>query len=151
MAESFGKRISLRTGQWPIGSALVELLSLPDEAEPRPPKNGALSPAAGDPNMWSDRSSCKPRSGFACSAFGFRFGVRTSSQSRVSVSRPPQFHFGSALFSVVVFRHLPELGRDTDGLLMARRGFLFVGLPVRAVCTSLEVERLGRAFGGNRN
>jgi hypothetical protein len=37
------------------------------------------------------------------------------------------FIFGSALFSVVVFRHLPELGRDTDFLLLARRGFIFFG------------------------
>lgn len=61
------------------------------------------------------------------------------------------FIFGSALFSVVVFRHLPELGRDTDFLLMARRGFLFVGCLFALFCTSLEVERLGQAFDGNRN
>ncbi len=41
------------------------------------------------------------------------------------------FIFGSALFSVVVFRHLPEL--------------------FALFCTSLEVERLGQAFEGNRN
>jgi hypothetical protein len=61
------------------------------------------------------------------------------------------FIFGSALFSVVVFRHLPELGRDTDFLLMARRGFLFVGCLFALFCTSLEVERLGQAFESNRN
>ncbi|MEA2887952.1 MAG: hypothetical protein QOD11_2312 [Bradyrhizobium sp.] len=61
------------------------------------------------------------------------------------------FIFGSALFSVVVFRHVPELGRDTDVLLMAGRGFLFVGCLFALFCTSLEVERLGRAFDGNRN
>jgi hypothetical protein len=61
------------------------------------------------------------------------------------------FIFGSALFSVVVFRHVPELGRDTDFLLMARRGFLFVGCLFALFCTSLEVERLGQAFEGNRN
>jgi hypothetical protein len=61
------------------------------------------------------------------------------------------FIFGSALFSVVVFRHLPELGRDTDFLLMARRGLLFVGCLFALFCTSLEVERLGQAFNGNRN
>ncbi len=61
------------------------------------------------------------------------------------------FIFGSALFSVVVFRHLPELGWETDLLLMARRGFLFVGCLFALFCTSLEVERLGRAFAGNRN
>jgi hypothetical protein len=61
------------------------------------------------------------------------------------------FIFGSALFSVVVFRHVPELGRDTDFLLMARRGFLFVGCLFALFCTSLEVERLGQAFEGKRN
>ncbi len=61
------------------------------------------------------------------------------------------FIFGSALFSVVVFRHVPELGRDTDFLLMARRGFLFVGCLFALFCTSLEVERLGQAFDGNRS
>jgi hypothetical protein len=61
------------------------------------------------------------------------------------------FIFGSALFSVVVFRHVPELGRDTDFLLMARRGFLFVGCLFALFCTSLEVERLGQAFESNRN
>jgi hypothetical protein len=61
------------------------------------------------------------------------------------------FIFGSALFSVVVFRHVPELGRDTDLLLMARRGFLFVGCLFALFCTSLEVERLGQAFEGKRN
>jgi hypothetical protein len=61
------------------------------------------------------------------------------------------FIFGSALFSVVVFRHVPELGRDTDFLLMARRGFLFIGCLFALFCTALEVERLGQAFDGNRN
>ena len=61
------------------------------------------------------------------------------------------FIFGSALFSVVVFRHLPELGRDTDFLLMARRGILFVGCLFALFCTSLEVERLAQAFDGSRN
>jgi hypothetical protein len=61
------------------------------------------------------------------------------------------FIFGSALFSVVVFRHVPELGRDTDLLLMTRRGFLFVGCLFALFCTSLEVERLGQAFENNRN
>jgi hypothetical protein len=61
------------------------------------------------------------------------------------------FIFGSALFSVVVFRHLPELGRDTDAVLMVQRGVLFVGCLFALFCTSLEVERLGQAFEGNRN
>jgi hypothetical protein len=61
------------------------------------------------------------------------------------------FIFGSALFSVVVFRHLPELGRETDIALAARRGCLFVGCLFALFCTSLEVERLGQAFESNRN
>jgi hypothetical protein len=61
------------------------------------------------------------------------------------------FIFGSALFSVVVFRHLPELGRDTDVLLMAGRGIILVGNLFALFCASLEVERLGQAFEGPRN
>ena len=61
------------------------------------------------------------------------------------------FIFGSALFSVVVFRHLPELDRQTDFVLMAGRGTIFVGCLFALFCTSLEVERLGQAFEGNRN
>jgi hypothetical protein len=61
------------------------------------------------------------------------------------------FIFGSALFSVVVFRHLPELGRETDIRLMVLRGIVFVGCLFALFCTSLEVERLGQAFESNRN
>jgi hypothetical protein len=61
------------------------------------------------------------------------------------------FIFGSALFSVVVFRHLPELGRETDIRLMVLRGIMFVGCLFALFCTSLEVERLGQAFESNRN
>ena len=61
------------------------------------------------------------------------------------------FIFGSALFSIVVFRHLPELGPETDILLAARRGIILVGCLFALFCTSLEVERLGQAFEGNRN
>jgi hypothetical protein len=60
------------------------------------------------------------------------------------------FIFGSALFSVVVFRHLPELGRDTNFLLMIQRGAIFVGCLFALFCTSLEVERLGQAFEDKR-
>jgi hypothetical protein len=60
------------------------------------------------------------------------------------------FIFGSALFSVVVFRHLPELHRDTNFLLMAQRGTIFVGCLFALFCTSLEVERLGQAFEEKR-
>ena len=61
------------------------------------------------------------------------------------------FIFGSALFSVVIFRHLPEMERLTDALLMVQRGTVFVGCLFALFCTSLEVERLGQAFEGNRN
>jgi hypothetical protein len=60
------------------------------------------------------------------------------------------FIFGSALFSVVVFRHLPEMDRDTDMLLATRRGVVFVGCLFALFCSSLEVERLGQAFEGHR-
>jgi hypothetical protein len=61
------------------------------------------------------------------------------------------FIFGSALFSVVVFRHLPELGRETDILLAIRRGLILVGCLFALFCASLEVERLGQAFERNPN
>jgi hypothetical protein len=60
------------------------------------------------------------------------------------------FIFGSALFSVVVFRHLPEMDRDTNFLLMIPRAAIFIGCLFALFCTSLEVERLGQAFEGTR-
>jgi hypothetical protein len=60
------------------------------------------------------------------------------------------FIFGSALFAVVVFRHSPELGPETDVMLVTHRGVVFVGCLFALFCTSLEVERLGQAFEGNR-
>ncbi len=59
------------------------------------------------------------------------------------------FIFGSALFAVVVFRHLPELGRETDVFVAACRGIILVGCLFALFCTSLEVERLGQAFERN--
>jgi len=49
------------------------------------------------------------------------------------------------------FQHLPELGRETDFVLVVQHGFLFIGCLFALFCTSLEVERLGQAFRGNRN
>jgi hypothetical protein len=73
-------------------------------------------------------------------------------ESPASLSGPRlSFIFGSALFSVVIFRHLPELGRETDLLLMGQRGLIFVGCLFALFCTSLEVERLVQAFESNRN
>jgi hypothetical protein len=61
------------------------------------------------------------------------------------------FLFGGALFAVVVFRHLPRMGRDADVLQATERGIIFVGCLFALFCTSLEVERLGQAFDRNRN
>ena len=61
------------------------------------------------------------------------------------------FVFGGTLFAVVVFRHLPNLGRGADVLQATIRGPIFVGCLFALFCTSLEVERLGQAFEGNRN
>jgi heme/copper-type cytochrome/quinol oxidase subunit 3 len=61
------------------------------------------------------------------------------------------FIFGSALFSVAVFRHLPQLGRDTDPLLAISRGAILIASLFALFCASLEVERLGQAFDGNRH
>ena len=61
------------------------------------------------------------------------------------------FIFGSALFALAAFRHLPELGRETDILLAARRGVVLIACLFALFCASLEVERLGQAFEGHRN
>ncbi len=60
------------------------------------------------------------------------------------------FIFGSALFSIVLFRHLPELGPDTDLVLMARRRVLMVITLFALFCFTLELERLGEALGENK-
>ena len=60
------------------------------------------------------------------------------------------FIFGSALFSIVVFRHLPELSWEIDIFLAARRGIVLVGCLFALFCTSFEVERLGQACEGDK-
>jgi hypothetical protein len=60
------------------------------------------------------------------------------------------FIFGGALFSVAFFRHLPEMNQDTNVLLMARRGVLLCGAVFALFCFTLELERLGHAFGGGQ-
>jgi hypothetical protein len=60
------------------------------------------------------------------------------------------FIFGGALFSVVFFRHLPELDPDINILPMARRGLVLVGTLFALFCVTLELERLGHAIGSNR-
>jgi hypothetical protein len=57
------------------------------------------------------------------------------------------FIFGSALFSIVIFRHVPELGPGVDILLMARRGVVLVISLFALFCFTLELERLGMALG----
>jgi len=59
--------------------------------------------------------------------------------------------FGSALFGIAVFRHLPELDRGIDILLAVRRGVILAGCLFALFCASLEVERLGQAFEPHRN
>jgi hypothetical protein len=61
------------------------------------------------------------------------------------------FIFGSALFSVVVFRHLPELDRETDVFLAVGRGIIFVACLFALFCSSLEMERLAHAFESRPN
>jgi hypothetical protein len=56
------------------------------------------------------------------------------------------FIFGSALFSIVVFRHLPEMGDESDVFLAVRRGIIFMACLFALFCSSLEVERLAHAF-----
>jgi hypothetical protein len=56
------------------------------------------------------------------------------------------FVFGSALFSVVLFRHVPELGGEADRLLIMRRGLILIASLFALFCASLEVERVGLSF-----
>jgi hypothetical protein len=57
------------------------------------------------------------------------------------------FIFGSALFSIVIFRHVPELGPGVDILVMVRRGAVLVISLFALFCFTLELERLGMALG----
>jgi hypothetical protein len=56
------------------------------------------------------------------------------------------FVFGSALFSVVLFRHVPELTRDADLLLIVRRGLILIASLFALFCASLKAERVDIAF-----
>src|SRR5271154_1439482 len=53
------------------------------------------------------------------------------------------FIFGGALFTVVAFRHVPELKLDIDVYYTARRTVLFVVSLFALFCVTLELERLG--------
>jgi hypothetical protein len=60
------------------------------------------------------------------------------------------FIFGSALFSIVLFRHLPELSSDVDILLFGRRAVVLIVSLFALFCFSLELERLGAALGNDQ-
>jgi hypothetical protein len=61
------------------------------------------------------------------------------------------FIFGGTFFSVTVFRHLPEFGRETDVALVAWRGAILIASLFALFCTSRELERLGQAFDSHSN
>jgi hypothetical protein len=60
------------------------------------------------------------------------------------------FIFGSALFSIVLFRHLPELSFDVDIFLFGRRAVVLIVSLFALFCFSLELERLGAALGNDQ-
>jgi hypothetical protein len=60
------------------------------------------------------------------------------------------FIFGSALFSIVLFRHLPELSSDVDIFLFGRRAAVLIVSLFALFCFSLELERLGVALGNDQ-
>jgi hypothetical protein len=61
------------------------------------------------------------------------------------------FIFGGTLFSVTVFRHLPEFGRETDVALVVWRGAILIACLFALFCTSRELERLGQSFDSHSN
>jgi hypothetical protein len=60
------------------------------------------------------------------------------------------FIFGSALFSIVLFRHLPELRSDVNIFLSLRRGVLLIFALFALFCFTLELERLSAPLGDDR-
>jgi hypothetical protein len=54
------------------------------------------------------------------------------------------FIFGGSVFAV--FRHLPELDRSTNYLLLLRRGLALVGALFAMFCVTLQLERLGHSL-----
>jgi hypothetical protein len=60
------------------------------------------------------------------------------------------FIFGGSLFAVVFFRHLPEIDQGADIWLMVRRGLQLIASLFALFCVTLELERLGRAFGSSQ-
>jgi hypothetical protein len=61
------------------------------------------------------------------------------------------FIFGGTMFSVTVFRHLPEFGRETDVALVVWRGAILIACLFALFCTSRELERLGQSFDSRSN
>jgi hypothetical protein len=61
------------------------------------------------------------------------------------------FIFGGTLFSVSIFRHLPEFGRETDVALVVWRGAILIACLFALFCTSRELERLGQSFDSHSN
>jgi hypothetical protein len=57
------------------------------------------------------------------------------------------FVFGGAFFSLVSFRHLPALAGAPDISSLLGRGGLLLAILFSLFCYSLEVERIGKAFG----
>jgi len=54
------------------------------------------------------------------------------------------FIFGASLFSVVAFRHVPELDRSANCLLIAKGGVILCASLFALFCVALELERLGQ-------
>jgi hypothetical protein len=61
------------------------------------------------------------------------------------------FIFGGGLFSVVVFRHLPEMDFEAGFWLALTRAPIFFLVLFTMFCFSLELERLGSAFAPPSN
>jgi hypothetical protein len=63
------------------------------------------------------------------------------------------FIFGSSVFSVVFFRHVPQLGFETNVPLLMFRGVLLGSSLFALFCLSLDLDRWGSALeaGVNRN
>jgi hypothetical protein len=59
------------------------------------------------------------------------------------------FIFGGALFSIVFFRHLPQLHQDADIFVLTLRGGILGGSLFALFCSALELERLARVFESN--
>jgi hypothetical protein len=60
------------------------------------------------------------------------------------------FIFGASVFSVVFFRHLPELGPEADMRLLAFRALLLSASLFSLFCLSIELDRLGNAPADNQ-